>query len=155
MTFYCRDMNNAKIGYRKLVATIAMLLVIGACDSGDQYTEDGQLVEKKDVRVAGVDFGKAVDSVGRVTAKADTFAPSDHIFAAVRTRGTSPKTVLGVRWKDPKGDQVVMNNVVIRPTGDTTTVFDFHHLVDLNPGRYTLDVRVNGKVVRSADFTVK
>src|SRR2546423_6042378 len=146
-----RAMNRTTRG--TLTMAIATLLAIAAC-TGDEYTEDGQLVEKTNVRVVGVDFGRATDSLDQLTDETDTFAPSDTIYASVQTKGSSPKTVLGVRWKDPKGDEINMNNIVIRPTGDTSTLFALHHLVALDPGPYTLNMRVNGKVVRTADFTV-
>jgi hypothetical protein len=136
-----------------LSIAIGALLVISACD-GDEYTEDGQLVEKTNVRVVGVDFGQQVDSSNRLTDESDTFAPSDTIYASVRTKGSSPKTVLGVRWKNATGDEINMNNIVIRPSGDTSTLFALHHLVDLDTGQYSLDMRVNGKVVKTASFTV-
>lgn len=135
--------------------TIAALLSIAACGGGDEDTEDGQLVEKTDVRVVGVDFGTAVDSTTqRVTGAAGTFAPTDHIYASVRTKGSSPKTTLGVRWKNEAGDEITGNNVWIRPTGDTSTVFGSPWLINLKPGQYTLDVRVNGATVKTAKFTV-
>ena len=139
---------------RGTVTVAAALLMVAACDGGDEYTEDGRLVEKTDVRVKGVDFGATVDSQGRLLDETDTFAPSDTIYASVRTKGSSPKTVLGVRWTKPNGDEFVMDNKVIRPAGDTATLFALHHLVDLDPGRYSMDMRVNGKVVKTAHVTV-
>lgn len=138
---------------RTLLVTIA-LLAIAACDGGDEYTEDGQPVEKTDVRAVRVDFGRTVDSSKRLSDTTDTFAPTDHVFASVRTKGSSPKTTLGVRWKNPMGDEINSSNVWIRPTGDTSTVFDFSQQVPWTPGQYTLLVRVNGKEVKTAHFTV-
>jgi hypothetical protein len=135
-----------------LTLAIASLL-IAAC-GGDEYTEDGQLVAKTDVRVVGVDFGPAVDSMKRVTDEADAFLPNDTIYASVRTKGSSSKTVLGVRWKNPSGDEISTNNIAIRPAGDTSTVFTLYHLVVLDTGEYTLAMRVNGKEVKTASFTV-
>jgi hypothetical protein len=128
-------------------------LLIAAC-GGDEYTENGQLVEKTDVRVIGVDFGPAMDSLKRVIDEADAFLPNDTIYASVRTKGASPKTVLGVRWKNPSGDEISTNNIAIRPHGDTVTVFPLYHLVALDTGEYTLAMRVNGEVVKTANFTV-
>jgi hypothetical protein len=135
-----------------LTLAIASLL-LAAC-GGDEYTENGQLVEKTDVRVVGVDFGPAVDLQKRVIDEADAFLPSDTTYASVRTKGSSPKTVLGVRWKNPSGDEISMNNIAIRPAGDTATVFALYHLVALDTGEYTLAMRVNGEEVKTASFTV-
>ena len=136
-------------------ATMAItLFVLIACSGGgDEYNEYGQLVEKTDVRVVGVDLGRAVDSQGHVIGETNSFAPSDSIYASVRTKGSSPKTVLGVRWKNSMGDEINGNNLLIRPTGDTSTLFTLHY-PSLQPGNYTLETRVNGNVVKTASFTV-
>lgn len=139
---------------RPLVVAIATLLALAACDGGDDYTEDGQLVEKTDVRVVGVDFGRTVDSLQRLRDTTHTFATTDHISAAVRTKGSSTKTTLGVRFRNATGFEVGGSNVWIRPTGDTSTTFSTSVLTGWEPGQYTMDVRVNGKVVTTANFTV-
>jgi hypothetical protein len=140
----------------RLTTTIAItaLLAAVACTSGgdEEYTEDGQLVEKTDVRVTGVELGRAVDGVQHITDETDVFAPGDTIYTSVRTTGSSPKTVLGVRWRNPDGDEVGGYNLVIRPVGDTSTLFTYPYSAGRGVGRYTLDVRVNGKVVKTADF---
>jgi hypothetical protein len=139
-----------------LTIAIAALLAVVACDGGDdeEYTDDGRLVEKTDVRVAGVDFGRAVDGAEHITDETDVFVPGDTIYASVRTTGSSPKTILGVRWRNPEGDDIASNNILIRPTGDTATLFTFLFSSGRGIGPYTLDVRVNGKVVKTARFTM-
>jgi hypothetical protein len=139
-----------------LTLALASLLAIAACAGGDdeEYTEDGQLVEKTDVRVVGVDFGRAVNGVKHITDETDVFAPGDTMYASVRTTGSSPKTILGVRWRNAEGDEIGSNNILIRPTGDTSTLFTFRYSAGRGTGRYTLDVRVNGKVVKTAGFLV-
>jgi hypothetical protein len=141
---------------RTLTMAIASLLVIAACAGGDdeEYNENGQLVEKTDVRVVGVDLGRAVDVGEHITNETDVFAPGDTIYASVRTTGSSPKTILGVRWKNPEGDEIGGNNLLIRPTGDTSTLFAFRYMANRSTGPYTLDVRVNGKMVKTTRFVV-
>jgi hypothetical protein len=135
---------------------IAALLAVAACAGGDdeQYNENGQLVEKTDVRVVGVDLGRAVDVGEHITNETDVFAPGDTIYASVRTTGSSPKTILGVQWKNPDGDEIGGNNLLIRPRGDTSTLFAFRYMANRSTGPYTLDVRVNGKMVKTTRFVV-
>ncbi|HJP61122.1 MAG TPA: hypothetical protein VJ865_14040 [Gemmatimonadaceae bacterium] len=111
-------------------------------------------MEKTDVRVTGVVLGRLVDSTTQSTDGADTFLPTDTVYASVRTKGASPQTVLGVRWEDSTGFEVNGDNRVIRPTGDTSTLFEFHHMTPMAVGRYTLAMRVNGKVVKTRNFVV-
>ena len=146
--------HNPKFVRRAFFLTLATCLAVTACDTGDEYTEDGQLVEKTDVRVTGVDIGRLVDSTQQTTDGADRFLPTDTIFASIRTKGASPQTVLGVRWLEPTGNFVNGDNRVIRPTGDTSTLFEFHHMTPMMTGRYTLQMRVNGKVVKTRNFVV-
>jgi len=144
------------IGFRRraLLLPITALSFLIACDSGDDYNEYGQLIEKTNVRVTGVDVGRLVDSATQSTDGADRFLPTDTVYASVRTKGTSPQTVLGVRWKDSTDFEVNGDNRVIRPAGDTSTLFEFSHMTPMLPGPYTLEIRVNGGVVKSRRFVV-
>ena len=139
---------------RTLPLVFAAALALVACEQGDDYNEYGQLVEKTDVRVKGVTFGRAVDEAGRITEETDTFGSGDTVYAAVRTKGSSRQTVLGVRWHNPAGEEIGMENTVIRPTGDTVTVFANHYLANRGGGHFSLDLCVNGKVVKTAHFTM-
>jgi hypothetical protein len=140
---------------RALTLIIASSMAIAACsgDDGEDYNEYGQPIKKTDVHVVGVDLGRAVDGAGHVTDGTDTFAPTDTVYASVRTKGSSESTVLGVRWKNPQGDEINGNNLVIRPSGDTSTLFTLRYPV-LDPGDYTVETRVNGGVVKTSSFTV-
>jgi hypothetical protein len=139
-----------------LTLTIASSLAVLACSGDDDqdFNEYGQPIEKTDVHVVGVDLGRAVDAGAHVTDATDTFAPTDTVYASVRTKGSSPKTVLGVRWKNAMGDEINGNNLVVRPTGDTATLFTLRYPAPLALGRYTLETRVNGGVVKTSSFTV-
>jgi hypothetical protein len=104
-------------------------------------------------QTVGIDLGRAVDVRGTVTDVTDIFAPTDTGYASVRTKGSSEKTILGVRWKNARGDEINGNNLVVRPTGYTSTLFTLHYPV-LDPGDYTVETRVNGGVVKTSSFTV-
>ena len=147
-------MGAGAVSRRVFWPTIVTLLVLAACDSGDEYNEDGQLVEKTNVRVTGVDVGRLIDSTMQSTDGADKFLPTDTVYASVRTKGASPQTVLGVKWLDVTGNEVNGDNRVIRPTGDTSTLFEFHHMTPMDTGQYTLEMRVNGKAVKTRKFVV-
>jgi hypothetical protein len=139
---------------RTLFLTASVALCIVACDTGDEYTEDGQLVEKTDVRITGVDFGRAADAAGHITDETDTFAPTDTIYAVIHTKGSSPQTILGVYWRNPSGEEIGAENKVIRPVGDTSTLFVQRYIANRGIGKFALDMRVNGKVVKTAKFVV-
>ena len=146
--------NHATFVRLSLVLTLATCLLLSACDTGDEYNDDGELIEKTNVRVTGVELGRIVDSTAQTTDGADEFLPTDTVFASVRTKGASPQTMLAVGWKDSTGFEVNGDNRVIRPTGDTASLFKFHHMTPLLTGRYTLEVRVNRKVVKTRKFVV-
>jgi hypothetical protein len=139
---------------RTLCMTLAAAFAIAACGGGDEYTDDGQLVEKTDVRITGVDFGRAANAGGRIFGQTDAFTSNDTIYASVHTKGSSPKTILGVYWRNPAGEEIGAENRVIRPAGDTSTVFVQRYIANRGSGSFSLDVRVNGQVVKSAKFMV-
>jgi hypothetical protein len=111
------------------------------------------------VSVTAVAVGNRIDAEGRAVADGAAFAASDTITAVVTTATSDPNANvpgrLGVRWLF-EDDQVV--NEELRAfdfTGSGTTRFEVSHPEGWPPGRYRLEVSLDGRVVRTEEFEIR
>jgi hypothetical protein len=110
------------------------------------------------LKVVALGIGKSVGADHKVTAEADTFAPSDTVHAAVGTTGGSPAAKLTVRWswvsrsgaEKPVGDETK----TIAPTGDTSTDFQLTKIDGLATGDYKIEILLDGQSVATKAFRV-
>ena len=107
------------------------------------------------VSVVDVDLGRAVGADKKITDKTDDFAPKDQIFASIHTTGTAPTTNLTARWTFENGTVVDERTENIASSGDAYTEFHIAKPSGWPKGKYTLHVLIDGKEVRTKDFTVK
>jgi hypothetical protein len=90
-----------------------------------------------------------------VTEKVDTFAPTDTIYASIRTTGSSSGATLKTRWSYEDGQIVDESEQAIAPTGDAATEFHIAKADGWPEGNYKLEVFLNGAPVRTKEFTVR
>ncbi|HXO28035.1 MAG TPA: hypothetical protein VOA80_11870 [Thermoanaerobaculia bacterium] len=110
------------------------------------------------LKVVALTFGKSVGADQKVTAEADTFAPSDTIYAVVGTTGGSPAARLTARWswvsrsgaEKPVGDETKN----ISPTTDASTVFHLSKIDGLATGDYKLEILLDGTSVATKAIRV-
>ena len=107
------------------------------------------------VSVIDVDLGKAIGADKKITDKTDDFAPKDQIFASVHTMGTAPTASLTARWTFENGTVVDERTENIASNGDAYTEFHIAKPSGWPKGKYTLHLLLDGKEVRTKDFTVK
>ena len=110
------------------------------------------------LKVVALGIGKSVGADHKVTAEADTFAPSDTVHAVVGTTGGSPAAKLTARWswvsrsgaEKPVGDETK----TIAPTGDTSTDFQLTKIDGLAIGDYKIEILLDGQSVATKAFRV-
>src|SRR5579864_1032641 len=110
------------------------------------------------LKVVALTFGKSVGADQKVTAEADTFAPSDTIYAVVGTTGGSPAGKLTARWslvsrtgaETPVGDE----SKTIAPPGDASTAFHLARTGGLTPGDYKVEILLDGTSVATKAIRV-
>jgi hypothetical protein len=110
------------------------------------------------LKVVALGIGKSVGADQKVPAEADTFAPSDTVYAAVGTTGGSPAAKLTARWswvsrsgaEKPVGDETK----AIAPTGDASTVFHLTKIGGLTAGDYKIEILLDGVSVATKAFRV-
>jgi hypothetical protein len=106
------------------------------------------------VSVVRVTLGKDVGGDKKVTTAADTFAPTDTIYASVDTEGTALTSSLSARWTYQDGQTVKEETQSIMPTGPATTEFHISKPDGWPVGGYSVEILVNGTSARKASFRV-
>jgi hypothetical protein len=142
---------------RRLLAmllALALPIVIG-CSKKEPEMSTTESTTQSTVSVTAVDLGKSIGTDNRVTEPTETFKPNDVIYATVITNGASPNTVLRATWTFQDGQVVSQSERVIAPTGATATEFHIEKPDGLPPGKYRVQVSLDGNTVQVKEFEVK
>ena len=140
----------------RLALVALSVAAIGACkkDNGSQtQTAAGSVGANSAVQVTEISLGKHLGTDKRVVDQADTFSPSDTIYASVHTTGAGSTTV-AARWTFQDGQVVNERSESIAPNGDAYTEFHISKPSGWPAGKYTLHVLLNGEEVKTKEFNV-
>jgi hypothetical protein len=145
---------------RRAVGLAAVLFTVVACtpeqrEKVDSAAGAAESVGRTVLSVIDVDMGRHAGADKKISDKTDTFAPSDTIFASVHMSGTAKDGAVVGRWTFPDGS--VVNQNAEKPTteDDRYLAFFIAKPGGLAPGKYTFNVLVDGRELRSKDVTVK
>ena len=110
--------------------------------------------------VSTIELGRRIGSDKRVTDTTSVFARRDTIYLAVVTDNTSPTTNLTARWSFVSTGQVVDSTAqAVAPSASagTVSVTEFHIAKPSGwpPGKYKVDVTMDGQSVGSREFEVR
>jgi hypothetical protein len=109
------------------------------------------------VKVVALGIGKSVGPDGKVPAEADTFAPTDTVYASVGTTGGTPGAKLTVRWSyftKAGAQKPVGEDTKAAPATDGATEFHVAKPEGLTIGDYSVEVLLDGKSVANKAFRV-
>lgn len=106
------------------------------------------------VTIANIELGNAVGADNRVTTPSMSFAPTDTIYAAVSTNGTSPSSTITARWTFEDGQVVNESSQTIAPTGPAVTTFNIAKPDGWPAGKYKVEVLIDGTSVGQREFDV-
>ena len=128
--------------------------------ASEPATLPGAMAAVATANVSGIDLGNAVGADMRVTAPMTTFAPTDTIFAAVRTSTSDPAasvaSTLGAKWTHVDSNQTVheeSKDMVL--AGDGVTDFQISRPDAWPTGRYKVEIMLDGAVVQTREFEIR
>jgi hypothetical protein len=107
------------------------------------------------VRVADVNLGRSLNADKTIGDNTTSFRPADTIYASVVTDGSSPSASLKARWTYQDGQVVDESVQTIAPSGKATTEFHISKPSGWPPGKYKVEVSLNGAPTSTKDFEVK
>ena len=138
------------------VATLALVLSLSACGPRADSTPDTTSLTQStaagtvaDIRVSEVQLGKVMGADMKITTPATTFTAKDTVHVAVSTTGSMQDASVLLMMKPETGDSVavVQETKTISPTGPTVTAFHIAKPDVLKPGKYKVEVFLNGGLV--------
>lgn len=105
-------------------------------------------------RVVGLELGKAVGADKKITDATARFDPADTIFASALSEGASPRVTLVGRWSKSTGAVVAESKQTIAPLKPSATAFHVSRPGGWDPGKYKIEILIDGKVVAVKEFEV-
>lgn len=172
--------NDTEFGWPRragLVVLAALMLVAWGCDNGVKmdYAQKGsepekseksppygagELADKGDIEVTDITLGRSIGPEKEVTRATKTFKPDDTVFASVVMRGYADDSWLTGRWfrQIEGGDKLKqIHKTRFRASPDGVAVTEMHMGATpdpLEPGKYRVEIRLNGTIVGVRDFVV-
>ena len=121
-------------------------------DFAPKIVTDTTPVDTQVVDVKLSDNGDGKTLTGTLT---DQFKPSDGVFLSIRTRGTADKYTLSSKWLTPTGETLTEYSQQIATAGPTDTIFSLSKPDGWKPGKYQVELSINGKLMKTVPFTVR
>ena len=104
-------------------------------------------------------LGTAIDANRQVTNEAETFAPTDTIYASVATTSSDPASPqrgqLTARWTYEGNQAVDETSQAFDFTGTGATAFKISKPDGWPTGNYRVEILHDGEVVQTRDFEVR
>lgn len=102
-----------------------------------------------------LDVGVALDADGRVAAVTDRIRPSDAVHASLVTVGESEAARVAVRWRDGTGVEIAKDERAVSAQGPAVHTFSRQPDGGWPPGRYEVEVQVDGESAGVRSFEVR
>jgi hypothetical protein len=147
-------MHTRLLGTSILTLTLAAVLS-SACTKSSENPGSTGTTGTVGVRVSHIDMGRSLTADKTISDKTDSFKPNDTIYASIATEGTAATATLKARWTYQDGQAVNESTQTIAPTGDTRTEFHVSKPDGWPPGKYKLEVFLNGSSAATKDFEVE
>ena len=103
-----------------------------------------------------IQLGNQIGADKRVLAAAESFAPSDTIYASIATQGETQRgVVLAARWSYEDGQTVAESSETVASAGPTVVEFHIAKPDGWPTGRYRVDITANGAPAGTREFEVR
>ena len=134
------------------------MAVLVSCRAGDRSPDPGPSPSptlRADVSVTEISLGRAVETNRRVAQPREDFVPADTVYASVVTEGSARRVLLKARWTYQGSDVVSESSLDIAPSGATVSEFHVSRPEGLPPGRYQVEIFLDGASAGKRGFSVQ
>jgi hypothetical protein len=134
-------------------AAVAMAAIVAACNNRPADRTTG--TAGRGVEVEEIDIGRSLNTDKSIGDNATSFKPNDTIYLSVKTDGSSASAQLKTRWLYADGQLVNESTQTIAPNGEARTEFHISKPDGLPPGKYKVEVFLNGQSAGTKEFEVE
>ena len=146
-------MSTRLVGTSILALTLAAALSAACARSNENSGATG--TSGTAVRVSKIDMGRSLAADKTINDNTASFKPNDTIYASIATEGAAATVTLKARWTYQEGQVVNESTQTLAPTGDARTEFHISKSDGWPPGKYKLEVFLNGSSAATRDFQVE
>ena len=148
-------MHTRLFGTSILALTLAAVLSAACTKSNENPGATGTTGTSAGVRVSQIDMGRSLNADKTINDNTLSFKPNDTIYASIVTAGSAATAAVKARWTYGDGQVVNEFTQMIAPTGDARTEFHISKPDGWPPGKYKLEVFLNGSSAATKDFEVE
>jgi hypothetical protein len=141
-----------------LALSLAAALLALACGRGDDAATppvSAPAPATGAFRVVSLELGTAIDDAKAVREPKTTFAPSDTIYASVKSEGAAPSVTLAARWIYGDDQLVSESTQQIAPSAGAMTEFHLARPSGWPAGRYRIELSADGAPAAAREFDVR
>ena len=146
-------MHTRLFGTSIVALTLAVVLTAACTKSSENPGTTG--TAGAGVRVSHIDLGRSLNADKTISDSSNSFKATDTIYASIATAGSAATATLKARWTYQDGQVVNESTQTIAPTGDARTEFHISKPDGWPPGKYKLEVFLNGSSSATKDFEVQ
>jgi len=157
----------------RIAAALALALALAGCggepaapaadagaasttaEAGGASAEPIAQLPQGSLEAVALEVGVALDADGRVAAVAERVRASDAVHASLVTVGESEAAMLAVSWRDANGAEIDADERAITASGPAVHTFSRQPEGGWAPGRYEVEVRVDGESAGIRGFEVR
>jgi hypothetical protein len=107
------------------------------------------------LEAVALEVGVALDADGRVAAVTERVRPADAVHASLVTVGESEAAMLAIAWRDASGAEIDADERAITASGPAVHTFTRQPEGGWAPGRYEVEVSVDGESAGVRSFDVR
>ena len=126
-----------------------------AADAGSVVAEPIAQLPQGSLEAVALDVGVALDADGRVAVVTDRVRPADAVHASLVTVGESKAAMLAIAWRDASGAEIDADERAITANGPAVHTFTRQPEGGWAPGRYEVEVSVDGESAGVRSFEVR
>jgi hypothetical protein len=146
---------HTKLLSTSIIALTLAAILSAACTKKNENPGATGTTGTAGVRVSQIDIGRSLNADKTINDGADSFKPNDTVYASIATEGAAATTTLKARWTYQDGQVVNESTQTIAPTGDARTEFHISKPDGWPPGKYRVEVFLNGSSAATKEFEVK
>lgn len=126
-----------------------------AAAAGGAEAEPVVQLPQGSLEAVALEVGVVLDADGRVAAVAERVRPGDAVHASLVTVGESEAAMLAIAWRDASGVEIDADERAITASGPAVHTFTRKPEGGWAPGRYEVEVRVDGESAGVRTFDVR